>query len=223
MSTFDDDSSDLFSDILINVARSVIFSDNFTNFLLEILDVLTPSSNYSVWRSEQPIDLVWGRYGNDSLIDFNPGVEPSSQLQIDIFFGDFGDADFVGLFGYVSEELERTTRDWQDRFILGDWQQPYYVDPLPLIFGLNQFALIADFSARQDLIQLHGTPQDYQLVDTPLGTALFWQQNIFPNLIALLPGVSGLSLDEEFFQFEGDTPPPGPVIEARQIGTTGMD
>ncbi|MBE9047406.1 SBBP repeat-containing protein [Pleurocapsales cyanobacterium LEGE 10410] len=223
MSTFNDNAFDLFFDVSSNILRSVVFSDIFGNLLLEVVDIFTPSSNYNALRAEQEIDFVWGRHGNDSLIDFSSGDAQLNQRQIDIFFGDFVDENIYELFGLVDEGLESTPRDWQDRFILGDWQQPYYIDD-PLLFGLNQFALIADFSLAQDLIQLHGTPQDYQLLETPLGTALFWQQEIVPNLVALLPGVFDLSLNEEFFQFEGDTPPPGPVIEdALQIGTAGID
>ncbi len=224
MSTFNNNFFDPFLEVLRNVLRPVIFSDNLSNLLLEIADIFTPSSNYNALRAEQEIDIVWGRHGNDSLIDFAPGAEQSGQRQIDIFFGDFVDEEIYELLGFVGEDLERTPRDWKDRFILGDWQQPYYVDDPPFIFGLNQFAVIADFSPSQDLIQLHGTPQDYHLVSSPLGTAIFWQQGTVPDLIALLPGVSGLSLEGDSFEFQGDTPPPGPVLEeAQQIGTAGID
>ena len=201
-----------------------IYNDYFTNLGLEITDTFTPSSDYNAPRAEQEIGIFWGRHENDNLIDFDPSADQPGQRQIDIFFGDLVDEEISELFGQVGEDLERTPRDWKDRFILGDWQQPYYVDGQPLTFGFNQFAVIADFSPSQDLIGLHGTPQDYQLVGTPLGTALFWLQETVPDLVALLPGVSGLSLDDPSFQFQGDTPPPGPVLEeVQQIGTAGID
>ncbi len=181
----------------MEILFNIIFNDYFTNLGLEIFDIFTPSSDYNAPRAEQEIGIVWGRHGNDSLIDFDPGADQAGQRQIDIFFGDLVDEEIAELFGLVGEDLERTPRDWKDRFILGDWQQPYYVDGQPLTFGLNQFAVIADFSPSQDLIQLHGSPQDYHLVGSPLGTAIFWQQGIIPDLVALLPRVSGLSLDDQ--------------------------
>ena len=215
---------DPFLNAATNVLRSVIFSDNFDNLIIETIDFFTPSSDYNAWFAERESGIIYGRHGNDSLIGFDPGAPHPKQRQIDLFFGDLVDEELYEFFGLVGEDLERTPRDWKDRFILGDWQQPYYIDDPPLSFGLNQFAVIADFSPSQDLIQLHGTSQDYQLVGSPLGTALFWQQGTIPNLVALLPGVSGLSLDDPYFQFQGDTPPPGPVLEeAQQIGTAGID
>ena len=209
--------------VLRNVLRPVVFSDNSGNSAIENIDFLTPSSEPNV-LADRDSGIIWGRHGNDSLVGFDPGVTLPGQRQIDLFFGDFLDEELYELFDLVGEGIERTPRDWKDRFILGDWQQPYYVDDQPLSFGLNQFAVIADFSPSQDLIQLHGTSQDYQLKETPVGTAIFWQQGIIPDLIALLPSVSGLSLDDPSFQFQGDTPPPGPVIEeAQQIGTAGID
>ena len=212
-----------FFDLFLNVIRNVVFSDIIHNLILENIDILTPASDYN-YLTDRESEIIWGRHGNDSLVGFDPGAERPGQRQINIFFGDLVDEEFYELFGLVGEDLERTPRDWKDRFILGDWQQPYYVDDPPLAFGLNQFAVIADFSPSQDLIQLHGSPQDYHLVGSPLGTALFWQQETVPDLVALFPGVSGLSLDGPSFQFEGDTPPPGPVLkEAQQIGTAGID
>ena len=166
--------------------------------------------------SIQESSIYWGRDGNDTILSFDPSTD--NLLQIDLLFGDLVDATLF------PELVEIAPRDWQNRFILGDWQQPYYVSDLPFLLGLNQFAVIADFDPSQDLIQLHGTPEDYQLITTPLGTALFWQQFPVPDLVALFPFTSDLSLEGDSFQFKGDTSPAGPILEAiQQLGTDGID
>ncbi len=210
--------------IFFNVVAPILFKDNVANKVQDTLLSFTPASDYNYLFAERNSQLIWGRHGNDSLVSFDPVAARPGQWQIDIFFGDFVDEQLYQSLGIVAEDLERTPRDWQDRYILGDWQQPYYVNDQPLIFGLNQFAFIADFNPNQDLIQLHGTPEDYQLVSSPLGTAIFWRQGIGSDLVAFLPVVSKLSLNDQSFQFEGDTPPPGPVLEkVKQIGTVGTD
>ena len=167
--------------------------------------------------STQKNTIYWGRDGNDTFLSFDPSA--SNPLQVDILIGDLVEVEQI-----LSPLEGPTPRNWQDRFILGDWQQPYYVSDLPLIFGLNQFALIADFNPSQDTIQLHGTPQDYQLVTTPVGTGIFWRQETVPDPIAFLPLVSDLSLEGNYFKFAGDTPPEGPVLEnTQQLGTVGSD
>ena len=154
--------------------------------------------------------IYWGRDGNDNLLLVSDADNP---LQIDLAIGDVTDT-----------ESEATPRDWQDRFILGDWHRPYYVSNLPIPLGLNQFAVIADFEPSQDIIPLHGDPENYQLVTTPVGSALFWKQFPAPDLVALFTSASDLSLESDYFQFEGDAPPGGPVLETtEQLGTDEVD
>ena len=144
----------------MEILFNIIWNNYFTNLIIEIIDFHTPSSDYNAWFSDRESAIIWGRHGNDSLVGFDPGVDQPDQGQIDIFFGDLVDEELYELWRLVGEDLERTPRDWKDRFILGDWQQPYYVEGQPLTLGLNQFAVIADFSPSQDLIGLHGTPQE---------------------------------------------------------------
>ena len=211
--------------IFFDVVGPIGFKDNFANSVQDTILAFTPASDYNYLLAELNSQFIWGRHGNDSLVSFDPVAARPGQWQIDIFLGDFVDEQIYQSLGIFAEDLERTPRNWQDRFILGDWQQPYYVESQILNFlGLNQFAFIADFNPNQDLIQLHGTPKDYQLVSSPLGTAIFWRQFPAPDLIAFLPGVFSLNLNDQSFQFEGDTPPPGPILEkAKQIGTVGTD
>ncbi|MGV2826568.1 SBBP repeat-containing protein [Myxosarcina sp. GI1(2024)] len=174
----------------------------------------SPGSDYIFPVQENAV--YWGRDGNDTIFSFDPGA--NNPLQIDLLLGDLVDATLF------PEMTDIPPRDWQNRLILGDWQQPYYVSNSPSLFGLNQFAVIADFNSIQDTIQLHGTAEDYQLVTTPVGTALLWRQFPTPDLIAFLPLVSDLNLEDNYFQFQGDSPPEGPTIQKiEQLGTKGID
>jgi hypothetical protein len=191
------------------------FQTDINTFLLRIVNVVTPGSDTTI--PNQNSQIIWGRSGNDSLLGFDPGANYSEQQKIDLFLADGSERN---LFGGNSQS------EWSNRFILGDWQQPYYVDGQGLNWGLNQFALILDFNPNQDIIQLHGTSKDYKLISSPLGTAIFWQPkwDSVPDLITILPFVSDLSLEENYFQFKDDTPSPGAIIEkTKQLGTPGYD
>ena len=161
----------LYNAILIyfNFVASILFKDSFANLVQDTIPLLKPASDYNSLFAERNSQLIWGRHGNDSLVAFDPVAARPGQWQIDIFFGDFVDENFLESLSLVGQDPNRIPRNWQDRFILGDWQQPYYVESQSFNFlGLNQFAFIADFSPNQDFIQLHGTPEDYKLVSSPL-------------------------------------------------------
>ncbi|MGV2829411.1 SBBP repeat-containing protein [Myxosarcina sp. GI1(2024)] len=210
--------------IFYSTIAPIFFQDNLANTVQDTIQIITPSSDYNSLLAERGSQVIWGRHGNDSLVAYDPGAVRPNQWQIDIFLGDFVDENFIDSLGLVGQDASRTLRKWQDRFILGDWRQPYYTENQPHIFGLNQFAVIIDFSPSQDLIQLHGTPEDYRLVSSPLGTAIFWQQETSSDLIALLPGVPRLHLNDRSLQFEGNTPPSGPILDkVKQVGTAGFD
>ncbi|MBY5310190.1 hemolysin [Aphanizomenon flos-aquae CCAP 1446/1C] len=180
--------------------------------ILNLLNVSTPGSDLLLKNEDS--EFMWGRTGNDTFIGLKPGDNNPDQLQIDIMLGD---GDLMAL-------QKGSQFNGNDRFVLGDWKQPYYADAQELNFGFKQFASILDFNPKQDTIQLHGCPEDYQLVKSPLGTAIFWKQGTVPDLIAFLPGNYHLHLEENYFQYEGDTPPPGPVLEKiQQIGSSSFD
>ncbi len=172
----------------------------------------SPGSDYVSSIDESAI--YWGRDGNDTFL---LATDADNPRQIDLVLGDLVDATLF-------PELGSTPRDWQNRFILGDWQRPYYVSNLPSRLGLNQFAVIADFDPSQDMIQLHGSSEDYQLIESSGNTAIYWQQEGERDLVALFPLASDLSLESDYFQFKGDTPPGGSVLETiKQLGTDGID
>jgi Beta-propeller repeat len=179
---------------------------------LRVLNVTTPGSD--LFFKSQDSELMWGRSGNDTIVGLNPGADNSDRPQIDFMVGD-GDSLPASVEGQLN---------WSDRFVLGDWKQPYYADSKGLDFGLKQFTSILDFNPKQDIIELQGTSKDYQLLESPLGTAIFWNRGTVPDLIAVLPGVYHLSPDADYFHYEGYTPPPGPVLEkTQQLGSAGLD
>lgn len=168
----------------------------------------TPGSDVAV--GFQPNQIIWGRSGNNTLLGYQPLTANPDQQRIDF------------LVGGTPLQPEPTPNVYSNTFILGDWQKPYYANGDSSIFGLNNFALISDFNPGLDTIQLHGTPQDYQLVNTGPGEALLSTQGNTPDVIGYLLGNSNLSLDSNYFNFVGYTPAPGPVLpQTQQLGTPG--
>lgn len=192
-------------------------NENFPNIYGKLTDTLTAGSDINIVGGEgnEEVKLIWGRHGSDSLVGFDPGIDFLGKRRIDVFTGDFTDEELVA----VTTGREGSFREWKDTFILGDWQQPYYLDNDPQTLGLNKFGLITDFNPNLDIIQLHGDSQDYQLADTRLGTAIFWHD----DLVGVVGGVSDLSLDAGYFDFKGYTVPEKVLDNTKQIGTPAID
>ncbi|BAZ08805.1 hemolysin-type calcium-binding region [Calothrix sp. NIES-4071] len=191
--------------------------ENFPNKYGKFTDTLSTGSDINIVGGEgdEDVKLIWGRHGSDSLVGFDPGIDYVGKRRIDVFTGDLTDEQLFAL----STGREGSFQEWKDRFILGDWQQAYYVENDPQTLGLNQFALITDFNPNQDVIQLHGTSQDYQLVNTSLGTAIFWHG----DLIGVTGGVFDLSIQSDYFDFKGNTVPETVLDDAQHIGTPAID
>lgn len=149
---------------------------------------------------------ILGREGNDTLIGLDPTANNPSYRQIDILVGD--------LPLLPSPSLRR----WSNKFNLGDWKQPYYANN-----GLFDYAILTDFNPENDVIQLHGSPENYQLVESAAGTEILWQQGDTTDRIGFLPAAANLSLRGKYFQFEGNTPPTPVQSEIKQFGTAGTD
>jgi len=200
------------------------FSDdpniNFANIFSTFTKVVTSGSdiNFASPAGDEEVEIIWGRHGSDHLSGFNPSADLDGKRRIDFFVGDLLEEQLFG-------SSPGPFRSWKDTFILGDWQTPYYAENDKKSLGLNQFGLIMDFNPSQDIIQLHGTPQDYQLVETSLGTAIFWAQKNSFDLIGVVGGipVQNLSLDGGYFDFKGKTSPETVLEKAKQIGTNGID
>lgn len=200
------------------------FSDdpniNFPNTFAEFTKVVTSGSdiNFASPAEDEEVKVVWGRHGSDHLSGFNPSADLDSKRRIDFFVGDLLDEQLFG-------SSPGPFRSWTDTFILGDWQTPYYAEEDKKSLGLNQFAFIMDFNPSEDIIQLHGTPQDYQLVETSLVTAIFLRQETSFDLIGVVGGipVEDLSLDGDYFDFKGKTAPEPVLEKAEQSGTDSVD
>ena len=220
--------------------------------------IWTPGSDYTLGSANSQILLTRG--GKDSILTYDPGADNSGRSKLDILVGDLeildilsGDLGNIDL-PFPDPQNTETNRDWQDRFILGDWQQAYYIDGERLSSrsprlrrfgnndatpartfdteseqGLNQFATIIDLDPEQDLIQLHGSPENYVLRevtvrDRGFGTGIFWSEGNNLDLVGFLPSATDLNLNDDLFQFVGNTPPPVSLSEvAEQVGTVGID
>ncbi|MEO1522619.1 MAG: hypothetical protein AAFU78_17820 [Cyanobacteria bacterium J06633_2] len=145
----------------------------------------------------------------------------NGSTEMDTLIGSGGDDTLVGgsgrdvLNGTNAQERGVAERDvltggaGGDRFILGDAQTAYYLDGHPTQLGFADFALITDFDSSEDVIQLHGTAENYSLEAFPTGggTAdyqLRYQPTVMEaeELIAVLEDVSGtLSLNSSAFTF----------------------
>jgi hypothetical protein len=199
------------------------FSDdpdtNFPNTFSRYSNVVTSGSDINIASSavDEEIQIIWGRHGSDRLTSFNSGSDSDNKRRIDFFVGDLIDEQ---LFGASPGPF----RSWEDTFILGDWQNSYYFENDKTL-GLNQFALITDFNPSEDTIQLHGTADDYQLVETSLGAAIFRQQEGSFDLIGVVGGVSveALSLEGDYFDYQGYTAPETTIDQVEQIGTDDID
>lgn len=215
------DGTSLLTDPDVDISSSFFSEDpnqNFPNTFGRYSNVLTVSSDPNFITSEdEEVKIIWGRHGSDSLTGFDPDADLVGKRRIDIFVGDFIDEQFNPQPGALN-----AGKSWSDRFILGDWEEAYYVENDETL-GLDQLALILDFNANEDIIQLHGDRRNYVLVNTSLGTAIFWRNRNDYDLIGIVAGVSDLSLDGDYFDFKGYTPPRTVLRQAEHIGTAAND
>lgn len=238
---------------VINVAQAV--SEQANQAFTLIVSLLTPASDLVTGDVGARFEAVFGRAGNDTIYAYDPGANNNQNQNIDFLFGDLFDnspEEFEIILNIQNTQqggnplliLDRNIASVGiDRFVLGDELQPYYAssDPATLgttnLLGLNEFALLYDFSFAQDIIQLNGKPEDYRLVDAnglrvegiqqPFsGKALFSLQQGLPDLIAYVvakPGVT-LNLNSNYFQYVGTKPQQRPgTRKIGQFGTTGVD
>ncbi|MDJ0898346.1 MAG: SBBP repeat-containing protein [Xenococcus sp. MO_188.B8] len=183
----------------------------------------TPGSDAYIVGRPNKNDTLLARQGNDTLLAVDPSAANPGQGEIDTLAGD---RDILEVFfeiflpeSFLTGMTLSEERSWQDRFIIGDERQPYYIGS-----GESDYASILDFNPEQDRIQLHGTPEDYQLVESSDGTAIYWQQKDERDLVALLSEVSDLSLTEDYFKFATAISLQEPVFrEIKQLGTAGVD
>ncbi|NEP49424.1 MAG: hypothetical protein F6K65_11610, partial [Moorea sp. SIO3C2] len=188
-------------------------SDNILADFITVLKVGTPGPDAFV--GDSGTNIIFTRTGNDILLGVDPGAAIPGQGEIDILIGG-PDGNTEGA------NINAPTRD---RFLLGDEKNPYYAGGKGFR-GKKDYALIPDFDPNQDTIQLHGESSNYTL--KPIGpkkngTAIFLN-NPKPDLIAVLPGASGLSVDGDYFEYDNTSPSQQPAFDnAQQLGSASVD
>ena len=214
------------------------------------VSLLTPASDL-VLGSDSEFEALFGRAGNDVFYGFDPAFD-YPEVNIDFLFGDVFDnsaAEFDVLRGITSDRpLAILDVDipsvGRDRFVLGDELNIFYTDPDPIdlltsnLFGTNEFAVIYDFGADQDIIQLGGERKDYILVELNdlevegaaqsfSGEGIFYTgNNGIPDLVGYIVSTpeQDYSLnDRNVFDYTGNSSSGGGVRNATRIGTQGID
>lgn len=171
--------------------------------------VFTPGSDIAI--GFRPSQTIWGRTGNDVLLGYQPSNLDLTELQYDVFLGDLAIED-------------SSLREGSDTFVLGDWVRPYYTNGTIADLDSNDLAVVSDFTAEQDTIQLYGVASNYQLLDTELGTIVTFVDGLTIEPIGFVLGVSDLSLSADYFEFRGSAPPPvADLPVTQQLGTTEYD
>jgi hypothetical protein len=153
----------------------VNFKSSASNAFIQGIEVLAAGTGQN--------NLVSGGFGNNKIFGVDPTIADPGRGEID---------ELTGLGGY-------------DTFMLGDATTAYYDDGIALESGLQDYAVIKDFSPQSDVIRLHGTASDYQLGNSPeglpTGTAIFRQTSAEAELIAIIENETNLNLASSAFQF----------------------
>ena len=214
------------------------------------VSLLTPASDLVFGSSGAEFEAIFGRSGNDTIYPFDPAAD-YPDTNIDFLFGDLFDnsADefsiIVGItegqpLGILETPIPSVGRD---RFVLGDETQAFYTAPNPLSLvgdnslGANEFAVIYDFDAEDDIIQLNGDKDDYSLIELnglqiegiaqPLsGEAIFYEKGGAPDLVGFIistPEQDYELKDDDVFEFVGDKVDKSKEKDIIQLGAPGVD
>jgi Ca2+-binding RTX toxin-like protein len=163
-------------------------------------------------------DSIFGSSGNDSLFGEAGADSLTGGLGNDSLDGGAGNDRLIGVEpvvagsggGFGAGEVDVLTGlSDSDTFVLGDAERVYYDDSDPLTTGESDYALITDFNASQDVIQLKGTAELYSLdfFTSESGTieaALIYDPGVTARgeVIGILPNVSSdLSIAAPAFTF----------------------
>ena len=166
-------------------------------------DVLSGNQNDDYLDGGKGRDTIAGGEGNDTLI---------GGLGNDLLQGDAGNDILTGVdTNAINPGLEEvdtlTGGGGSDIFRLGDASTTYYDNRNDADAGDGDYALITDFNASEDIIQLHGNVSDYLLVSLSQSnlpsTAIFRKTAGQNELIGILQGGSNLSLQasSNYFKF----------------------
>ncbi len=144
-------------------------------------DTLTGTENGETIIGLEGSDIINGGAGDDILIGVNA----------------------LGFIPGVSEIDNLIGGEGSDTFVIGDADRVYYEDANPNRVGRNDYAAIADFNVDEDIIQLHGSADDYNLHLIGSSTAILLDTAQTVEAIAVVQGLTDLSLDADYFSFVG--------------------
>lgn len=152
-------------------------------------------------------DTLIGGSGDDSL---------AGEYGSDVLDGGAGNDVLIGSLYFRDYEVDTLTGGaGSDQFILGGEYDSFYVpyeyygeDPI------NNYAIITDFNSNQDVIQLSEGDEidrdqyflDSSPVGLPQGIGIYLNYRGVQDLVAIVQGVTNLSLEGSYFSFV--SPPP---------------
>lgn len=157
---------------------------NNKDFLIgkEGSDTLTGNGGDDLLRGGLGNDVLNGGDGNDTLNGADPTLNsPQFLIQVDTLTGGLK----------------------VDRFVLGDQSRAYYDDGNSTTDSFGSRAIINDFKAAEgDVIQLNGAKENYSLITgTSTVIRLNGPSGSTPDVIGVVQGVTGLSLNSSSFSF----------------------
>lgn len=169
-------------------------------------DKLFGDSGNDLFKSGSGNDQVDGGEGDDKLFGDSGDDVLKGGFGNDFLVGGSGNDQLIGTYAEASQRggAERDVllgNGGADTFWLGDASQSFYAKK-----GNTNYALIQDFRASQgDILQLHGSADQYSLgaapAGQPKGTAIYLNTNGEDDLIAVIKGNANLTLASDSFKF----------------------
>jgi|GEM_PF-718067 len=145
-------------------------------------------------------DWVVGNNGDDVIIGVNPNSNTPGLNEVDILTGGAN----------------------ADTFILGNGTQAFYDDGVAGTRGNTDRAVIRDFDkASGDMIQLHGSPDDYSLRTVPNSDPNNTQILYKGELIGIVRNVTDLNLNASEFQYQQDNTAPQADLTVDDVTEAG--
>ncbi|MCL1471458.1 CHRD domain-containing protein [Argonema antarcticum A004/B2] len=172
-------------------------------------DSLAGGKGDDIFNGNQGSDTIDGNVGNDIIYGGQDNDLLIGSTGSDFLSGDKGNDTLSGVDASAASpglgEIDTLVGgEGSDRFILANTNVFYYNDGNDADAGLNDYALITDFKAGEDVIQLRGSANNYVLAiskgSLPTGTAIF-QVSAQNELVGIVQGVTDLSLGSSSFTF----------------------
>jgi Ca2+-binding RTX toxin-like protein len=183
----------------VQINRNYTLGSNLENLILTELRFAIPTAINGTGNSLN--NTIIGNDSNNIL----KGLTGNDKLN-----GRAGNDDLLGSSGTVGERDTLTGGAGRDTFFLGNATSVFYDDRNSATAGRGDYALITDFNTSEDCIKLTGAKTDYVLrtspVGLPTGTAIYRNKPTSQpdELIAIVQGSSGLSLNSKYFRFTAD-------------------